>query len=525
MERDMSVSENKYGSVILVGAGCGRGLITLRGLEELRRADAVVYDDLIDDGLLSEAKSGAELIYVGKRLGKHSMAQDDINRILISCAARHARTVRLKGGDSFVFGRGGEEVLALRDAGVPYALVPGVSSSIAVPETLGIPVTHRKVARSFTVITGHTADGTGESYEALAGLGGTLIFLMGLRSADTIAQSLIRCGKDPATPAAILSNGFSANETRIDATLGTLGEMAKKASTPAILVIGPTAGMHLSATVPGWNSAGRARVLVTGTESFTARLAARLEREELTVDRCVCLRIVPRPERIPEDLSAWGWLAFTSVNGVDLFFEALRKRRIDVRSLAGLHFAVIGKGTALALERHGVLADFVPSAYTSTVFGNELPEAMRRAMSGESNRPEEHSCPEAPENMPRLLILRAANGSPVLAEELRAAGVSFDDIHIYDAEAVDNDAENDTACGQTAQCASSGSANDYIVFASAAGVRAYFSSRALPAGAAVVCIGPSTAEEFEKHSDLPYLMPAEHTVDGVAEVIRHSMVR
>ena len=247
----MSENNKKYGSVILVGAGCGRGLITLRGLEELRRADAVVYDDLIDDGLLSEARSGAELIYVGKRLGKHSMAQDDINRILISCAKRYARTVRLKGGDSFVFGRGGEEVIALRKAGVPYALVPGVSSSIAVPETLGIPVTHRKVARSFTVITGHTADGTGENYEALAKLDGTLIFLMGLRSADTIAANLIRCGKDPGTPAAILSNGFSANETRIDATLGTLGEMAKKAETPAILVVGPTADMHLLATIPG----------------------------------------------------------------------------------------------------------------------------------------------------------------------------------------------------------------------------------------------------------------------------------
>lgn len=557
----MSENNKKYGSVILVGAGCGRGLITLRGLEELRRADAVVYDDLIDDGLLSEARSGAELIYVGKRLGKHSMAQDDINRILISCAMRYARTVRLKGGDSFVFGRGGEEVIALRKAGVPYALVPGVSSSIAVPETLGIPVTHRKVARSFTVITGHTADGTGENYEALAKLDGTLIFLMGLRSADTIAANLIRCGKDPGTPAAILSNGFSANETRIDATLGTLGEMAKKAETPAILVVGPTADMHLLATIPGWRDAGRARVLVTGTESFTARLAARLEMEELSADRCVCLRIVPRPERIPEDLSAWGWIAFTSVNGVDLFFETLRERRVDVRSLRGLHFAVIGRGTALALEKHGVLADFVPSKFTSAAFGKELPEAMRRMaereahtgkshVPGEPDRPEDHSHPKAQENIPRLLILRAANGSPYLAEELRDAGISFDDVHIYDAEAVDNDAGNEAPCGQTARCTSSGYANgheaadgkenslreaeksgkpdgrpayDYIVFASAAGVRAYFGSRVLPFGAAVVCIGPSTAEEFEKYSCMPYLMPDEHTVEGVARVIRCSL--
>ena len=284
--------------------------------------------------------------------------------------------------------------------------------------------------------------------------------------------------------------------------------------------------------------------------------------EELSADRCVCLRIVPRPERIPEDLSAWGWIAFTSVNGVDLFFETLRERRVDVRSLRGLHFAVIGRGTALALEKHGVLADFVPSKFTSAAFGKELPEAMRRMaereahtgkspVPGESDRPEDHSCPKAQENIPRLLILRAANGSPYLAEELRDAGISFDDVHIYDAEAVDNDAGNEAPCGQTARCTSSGYANehaaadgkenslreaeksgkpdgrpayDYIVFASAAGVRAYFGSRVLPFGAAVVCIGPSTAEEFEKYSCMPYLMPDEHTVEGVARVIRRSLM-
>ncbi len=544
----MSVNDETNGAVILVGAGCGRGLITLRGLEELRRADAIVYDDLIDDGLLNEAKPGAELIYVGKRLGRHSMAQDDINQILIRCAKKYARTVRLKGGDSFVFGRGGEEILALRKAAVPYALVPGVSSSIAVPETFGIPVTHRKTARSFTVVTGHTADGTGENYEALAKLDGTLIFLMGLKAADAIAQNLIRCGKDPDTPAAILSNGFSANETRIDATLATLGKMAENAATPAILVVGPTAGMHFSATIPGWNDAGRARVLVTGTESFTARLAARLEIEELNADRCVCLRIVPRPERIPDEFSAWGWIAFTSVNGVDLFFETLRERRIDVRLLVGLHFAVIGRGTARALERHGVPADFMPSEFTSAAFGRELPGAMRRvaetdareASSGMNHSAldmQEPDHPEAPGTVPRLLILRAASGSPVLLEELRDAGVKFDDVHIYDAEAVDNDAENEPACGQAPENEGPGEtsrrqketagakAYDYIVFASAAGVRAYFASRMLPAGAAVVCIGPSTAEEFAEHSDAPYLMPDEHTAEGVAKVICRSLER
>ncbi|MGN1418845.1 MAG: uroporphyrinogen-III C-methyltransferase, partial [Acutalibacteraceae bacterium] len=192
-------------TVTLVGAGCSKELLTLRGLEEIKKADVIVYDDLIDRDILLEAKKDCELIYVGKRLGKHSENQDQINKIIINKARENKYVVRLKGGDSFVFGRGGEEVQALLKENIPFEVVPGVSSCIAAAEKTGIPVTHRGVSQSFTVVTGHTASEKDENYQALAKLDGTLVFLMGLSNIGQIAKKLIENGKDKNTPCSVLS--------------------------------------------------------------------------------------------------------------------------------------------------------------------------------------------------------------------------------------------------------------------------------------------------------------------------------
>ena len=239
------------GKVYLVGAGCGPAdLITLRGLRLLERCGAVVYDDLLDPELLDAAPERARRVYVGKRRGRHSMAQEDINALLISLAREGETVVRLKGGDPFVFGRGGEEALALQAAGIEWEYVPGVTSAVAVPGGAGIPVTHRGISRSFHVVTAHTADspaGAPEQLEALARLPGTLVFLMGLSQLEEIARRLMAAGLSPETPAAVISGKNAPRAVR--GTLGDIAERARQAGleAPAVIVVGGTAGMDLGA--------------------------------------------------------------------------------------------------------------------------------------------------------------------------------------------------------------------------------------------------------------------------------------
>ncbi|MEE1113786.1 MAG: uroporphyrinogen-III C-methyltransferase [Eubacterium sp.] len=501
------------GRVTLVGAGCGSGLITVRGLKALREADIVLADDLIDPALLAEVKDDAQVIYVGKRFGAHSATQDEINDLLIDASSRAEKVVRLKGGDGFVFGRGGEEMIALRKAGVPCEIIPGVTSSVAVPEVMGIPVTHRQAARSFTVVTGHTADGTSESFEALAKLKGNIVFLMGLHAVPEIAEKLIAHGKSPDTPASVLSQGFTLRQTRITGTLATIGEKSREAKAPAIFITGPTADMDLTGTV--FRPLDRVRVIVTGTKSLTERLGNLLEDAGAYVTRDETLRIEPRPEAVPMDLHAYEWLVFTSANGIRIFFRTYFGRGGDIRDLADKKFAVIGTGTADALAEYGIRADFIPTEYISDVFGRELGERL--------TAPESEGTGD-----PRVLILRAVNGAPALTEELRKHGVAYTECGIYDTGAIGS------AGGGTREedC-------DYLIFSSGSGVRAWAertgaisanpempdctgtesSNSKASERTKVVCIGRSTEEEFRKYSDRPCLVPEKHTIEGILECL------
>jgi uroporphyrin-III C-methyltransferase len=241
----MSGSTVGAGKVYLIGAGPGDpGLITVKGLEMLRRADSVIYDYLSNPALLQETKGGAELIYVGKASHRHSMEQAEINQLLIALGQAGKLVVRLKGGDPFVFGRGGEEAEALRAAGVAFEIVPGVSSAIAVPAYAGIPVTHRRYVSSFTVITGH--EGTSSNWAGLVQAGGTLIFLMGLNQIEQISAKLIQAGKAPTTPAATLSSGTLPQQQIVTGTLEDIGTKTRAAGlkSPGLIVVGEVVNLH-----------------------------------------------------------------------------------------------------------------------------------------------------------------------------------------------------------------------------------------------------------------------------------------
>lgn len=494
-----SSSGSPSGTVTLVGGGCGPSLMTEEGVEAVSHAEVLLYDDLVDFSCLQYAPKNCECVYVGKRYGRHSRKQEEINDLLIQYASEGKKVVRLKGGDPFVFGRGGEEVLALQKAGIACEALPGISSAIAVPEHLGIPVTHRKMARSFTVVTGHTADGTGEDFEALAHLKGTLVFLMGLHAAPTISEELIRFGKDPETPCAILSRGFSPEEKRRDCTLEHLAETAAKAEDPAVIVVGEVVSFHMESPIR--RPLERCTVGVTGSEGFIQKMTGRLKEEGAGTIGFPTLSLVAEPKAIPDDFTGVNWLVFTSSNGVNLFFKEMKARKFDIRRLFGLKFAVIGKGTAEKLASYGIYADFVPSVYESGVLGRELAEKIIR--DGKSDD--------------KVWILRAENGSKALTDALDARQIDYKDIGIYRAEAADH--KDDVIRNEALKKA------DFLTFSSAAGVRAFFKTAELPEKAQIVAIGPLTAEEFRRHSDRPCFVPKSYTAEAMIDLMRNCMLR
>lgn len=480
---------NNNGTVYLVGAGCGdAGWLTLRGAELLRTCQVLVYDDLLDGSLLALVPETAERIYVGKRAGHHSAPQAEINRILVEQARRGKTVVRLKGGDPFVFGRGGEEVQALQEAGIAFEVVPGITSAIAIPAAAGIPVTHRGASRSFHVITGHTAntaDGLPEDMDRLATLSGTLVFLMGLGKLEAITQRLLAAGKAPETPAAVVSGGNSPHPATVRGTLANIAEKTRAAQVeaPAIIVVGEVAALELVSPKPLTG----VRVAVTGTAAVQDKLLPALRGLGATALSAGRSRVVMRPD--PYDMTTLGdgterWLVFTSANGVHCFFRELRRQRVDLRTLHRCRFAVIGPATAKALADHGFAADLCPEASTSA--------ALAEALCGAETMAE------------RVLLFRSAEGSKLLPERL-AARYQVEDIALYDM------AWEDTAPIEKA---------DYITFASSGGVTAYLRRYGqLPAGAVPVSIGPVTAETLARTVETPCLLAPEISTDGIVRAI------
>lgn len=465
-----------YGTVYLVGAGPGdTGFLTVRGKQLLQSAEVVLYDRLANPALLQEIPDDCLEVYVGKRDGAHSMTQEDINALLIGYAKEGKTVVRLKGGDPFVFGRGGEEALALDVEGIPYEIVPGVTSAIGALAAAGIPVTHRGVAESFHVITGHTKeDLLPEQLTSYASLSGTLVFLMGVGHLQEIADGLMQAGKRADCPAAVVQQGTTVFQRRIDGTLETIAAIAKERHImpPAILVVGETAAMHLqSIRMP---LAG-CRIAVTGTKELVKKQSSLLCAQGAQVLPVPSLRIEKRKwdRRMTERILKAEWLVFTSANGVRTFFELLQKVRIDCRSFGSTKFAVIGKGTGEVLKAHGIYADYVPETYTVEALARGLVQRLNGCL--------------------QICVLRAAHGSKRLNEILDAAGISYADIAVYDTVPADN--------GQLLQeCKKALPILDYVTFSSASGVHVFAESMGeqIPFYGKYVCIGEQTADALRK---------------------------
>jgi len=402
-------------TVYLVGAGPGDpGLLTVRGAALLRRAEVVVYDRLASPALLELAPAGAELITAGKAPGQVDLTQEEINALLVEQGATGRTVVRLKGGDPFVFGRGGEEAEALAAAGIRFEVVPGITSSIGAPAYAGIPVTHRGVSTHFTVVTGHedpTKDRTDVDWAALAKTGGTLVVLMGAGRVGDIAKRLIDGGRPATTPVAAVRNGTRSNQYTIRTTLGAVADAGIKA--PSAIVIGEVAALDLT-----WFESrplfGKS-VVVTRAREQASALRARLEELGAEVLELPSIVIEAVDVTVP-DLTAYEWLVFTSPNGVQSFFErGLTPSGRDSRALAGLRIAAIGPGTARELATHGITVDLVPERFVA--------EALLEAF----------PAPSAPGAgpRPRVLLARAEQARDVLPEGLGERGYSVDVLPVY----------------------------------------------------------------------------------------------
>lgn len=472
------------GFVYLIGAGCGKyDLITLRGLNALKKCDVIVYDALIDENLLEYAPENAELICVGKRAGKYSAAQEEINAKLVEKALDGHTVARLKGGDPFVFGRGGEEIAELQKHGIAYEVIPGISSSIAVPELAGIPVTHRNLSRSFHVITAHTADGA-QDFSKYAKLDGTLVFLMGLNILCDIAESLMNAGKPCITPAAVISDGCTARQRTVRGTLADIAELAKKAgmTAPAVIVVGDTAALDFSGTAKDLPLSG-VSVTVTGTQKFTEKVGALLENEGAQVRRYSNIAITKSRDIPP--LDGYDCIAFTSSYGAEIFIDHCRENHIDLRSFAGVKIAAVGSGTAETLAAAGIYADIVPEKYTV----RDLGETIADSVTG------------------RVLILRAERGSDELNKVLYERGTTFEDVKIYD-----------TVSRELPPVAAD---TDYIVFGSSSGVESFFGNGStIHADTKAVCIGAQTAVTAGQLTSNTVITAFLHTAAGVADAIK-----
>lgn len=498
------------GSVALVGAGCGKAdLITVRGLRLLRQCQAVVYDDLIDTALLDAVPESAEKIYVGKRSGTHAASQDAINQKLIDLACSGLKVVRLKGGDPYLFGRGGEEMMALKAAGISCQEVPGIPSPTGIAAEAGIPVTHRGISRSVHIVTAHTADtgdGLPEDFDALAKLSGTLIFLMGLERLPIIAARLIDAGMAPSTPAAVISGGNAPNPVRVRAPLSCLAQEAENAgaSAPAIILIGGTAALDLSADFRGPEALLKGvRIGLTGTREIVEkqRLALQALGAETVSVMHTEIKELPAAydRRIPD--TAPCWIVFTSANGVNTFFRQITKKNTDLLSLQKtalngtsmkgtspkeIRFAVIGPATGKALSQYGIAADLCPDVYTSEHLAAAIAAA---AKPGE-----------------KVLLLRSSLATRTLPEMLQKAGLDVEDIPIYESE--------------SKPCAVPLPKLDYLTFSSAGGVKAFFEQYgAVPRKTCCVCIGSITAKTLAQYIDAPFLTSSEISAEGIVETI------
>ncbi|MBQ7498180.1 MAG: uroporphyrinogen-III C-methyltransferase [Selenomonas sp.] len=498
------------GMVYLVGAGPGDyRLISLKAVDCLKMAEVVVYDRLADPRILQWAPEEAEYIYVGKASSNHTMKQEDINQLLVDKAQEGKVVVRLKGGDPFVFGRGGEEALLLRENHLPFEIVPGITSAISVPAYAGIPVTHRAVATSFAVVTGHedpTKSGSNMRWDKLSTGVDTLVFLMGVANLPHITEELMRHGRSADTPAAVIRWGTKAEQRVLETTVGTAAEDVAKAGLkpPAIFIVGEVVKLRESLK---WFDDLEYRplfgktVLVTRARSQASKLTAALEALGAGVIEAPAIEL-----RAPEDnykaldeaishVQDYHWLIFTSTNGVEHFFARLFGAGKDVRALGYAKVAAIGSATAEKLREYGIRADVVPQEFRA--------EGILEALKG-----------KLPPHV-KILLPRAQEAREILPEKLREQGHTVDVVPVYQTVTAEDSAEElkaKLAAGEI----------DLVTFTSSSTVinlLKLIGGKELLNGVKLACIGPVTAETARNNGLEPDMEAEEYTINGLVKVI------
>jgi uroporphyrinogen III methyltransferase/synthase len=484
------------GKAYLIGAGPGDpGLLTVRAVELLRRAEVVLYDRLVPVAALDGLD--AELVYVGKEPGRPSMPQEEINARLVELVRAGRAVARLKGGDPFVFGRGGEEAEALAEAGLPYEVVPGITAGVAAPAYAGIPVTHRDGASAVAFVTGHEDPDKPEpvlDWDALAAFPGTLVFYMGVRNLERIAWSLVEAGRDQDEPAAVVERGTTSGQRVVSGTLGDIAARVDEAGIrpPAITLVGAVADLRAELA---WFENERPllgrTVVVTRARAQASDLAARLAAAGAEVVEAPVIRVEPLPDADLAPVGDYDLVCLTSQNAIEPFFAALRRQGADARALAGTRVAVIGSSTAEALAARGVEADVVPTRQTA--------EGLVEALAGERL------------DGRRVLVARAAQGRALLPETLSERGAEVEVVALYRTVAL--------PLSQAAREAAAGA--DYVTFTSSSTVRNFSEAvgDGFPRDARIVSIGPATSATAREVGLEVHVEADPHDVDGLVAAL------
>ncbi|HEV8540859.1 MAG TPA: uroporphyrinogen-III C-methyltransferase [Verrucomicrobiae bacterium] len=504
------------GMVYLVGAGPGdAGLLTLRGAELLKRADVVVYDALVNTELLRLASKTAEIIYGGKRAREHAIPQEELNRLLIKKAKEGKTVVRLKGGDPYVFGRGGEEAEELHDAGIPFEVVPGVSSITAAANYAGIPITHRSHSSSFTVVTGHenpAKDVSSVDWAWLSKEPGTKVILMGVERIREIASELIRHGLSADTPVGMVRWGTRGRQSSIDGTLATIADLVeqKNFGAPAITIIGGVVKLRPKLNWFEKRPLFGQSIVVTRTREQAGQLARQLH--ELGADVLEIPTIKTEEPQNKSDLmdamltlGEFDWIVFTSPNGVDAFFGYFFKGFDDIRALGNLRIAAVGPATAARLKELHLRVDAMPEEYVTV----KVAEAI--------------SSFESIENL-RILLMRAEVANQELPQELERLGAIVDDVACYRTVA-----ETEDVNGSAARLSELGA--DWVTFTSSSTVENFNARFNLPRlkeqfpGIRFASIGPETSKTLRQFGVEPDAEAREHNIPGLIKVLREESRR
>lgn len=499
------------GTVYLVGAGPGdAGLLTLRGAELLGRADVVVYDALVNPELLRLAPKSAEVIYGGKRSRDHAIPQEDLNQLLVAKALEGRTVVRLKGGDPYLFGRGGEEAEELAAAGVPFEVVPGISSIVAGPNYAGIPITHRDHCSSFTVITGHEdpeKGGTALDYAQLAKLPGTKVVLMGVERIRPITEALMANGLAAETPVAMVRWGTTGGQQTLVGTLATIADLVaeRKFTAPAVTVIGTVVGLRGKLNWFEHRPLFGQRVVVTRTREQASEVARQLAELGAEVLEIPTIKIAPPDDRQPlveslQGLGEYDWIIFTSPNGVTAFFDCFFKGFEDIRALGNLRIAAVGPATAAKLAELHLRVDAMPSEYVAKKVGAAIAEV------------------ESLENL-RFLLARAQVANPELVRELEDRGGIVDDVAFYKTVP-----ETEDVTGAAGRLLEQGA--DWITFTSSSTVENFHARFDLPAlvrkfpGLRLATIGPETTKALTALGLKPAVEARTHTIPGLLQALK-----